>query len=462
VAELRRLQDEAPPVPYEQVRGRIESELGRPLERIFARFDATPLSAASLGQVHAAALADGREVTVKVLRPDARRVVEADLQILGESARLLHRQVPALHVYDLPRLVRQFSDQIHDELVYTLEGHSADRLRETLRDAGIKVQIPEVIWELTTREVLTTERVRGQRVDRLTGVSFDRTAAARALGHSLLHQIFVDGFFHGDPHQGNVLFGDEGEIIMLDFGLMGYLDPRSRALLGEIVGEVYGQDVDGVIAAMCELGTVGPGTDLASLRGDLAGMISRFVALPRREFPLGEMLTRMLRALWLNQMRAPAELALAAKAVLMTESICSELDPTFDFRELAQPVIAEAKARLLSGEAILDRTLRAGRATARHLGRLPERVDRLLGLAGQGNLRLRVEDPSAEGRWAGLGRAVNRLSLSILSGSLLLCGAIYLGAAKNAAHVGLGAAAAVSGAVLGLVVALSLLRPGRV
>jgi ubiquinone biosynthesis protein len=461
VAELRHLQDEAPAVPFDQIRGRIETELGRPVERCFARLDPAPLSAASLGQVHAAALPDGREVTVKVLRPGARHMVEADLQILSEVARLLHRQVPALQVYDLPGLMRQFSNQMQDELIYTLEAHNADRLRQILGDAGIQVRIPEVIWELTTRRVLTTERVYGRRVDRLSGVAFDRAAAARALGQGLLHQMFVDGFFHGDPHQGNVLFGDQGEIVMLDFGIMGYLDPRDRVLLGQIMRHLYRQDVDGVMDAMFELGSVGPETDPVALRSELTGIVSRFVTLPRRDFPLGEMLTRMLRVLWLNQVRVSPELSLSVKAVLMTEAICSELDPDFDFRELVQPVVEEARAQQLSAHAIYDRVARAAEATGHHLGKLPGQIDRLLSLAGRGGLRLRLDDPGAEARWAGLGRALNRLSLSLLAAVLFLSSAIYLSGARDPAHVGLGVAAVAAGVVLGLVVVFSLLRPGR-
>ena len=462
VRELRHLQDEAPALPFDQVRGAVETELGRPLEQAFARFDREPLSAASLGQVHGARLRDGREVTVKVLRPGARSLVEADLQILVEVARLVHRQVPSLRPCDLPGLVRQFADQMQDELNYTLEAHNADRLRHTLADAGARIRVPEVVWELTTRQLLTTEWVHGRRVDRLADLSFDRAAAARELGQSLLHQVFVDGFFHGDPHQGNVLFGDDGTIMLLDFGLMGSLDPRSRRLLGELFWHVYQDDVDGVIETMAEMGTIGGDTDLMALRGDLATLTTRFVTLPRRDFPLGELLTRILRALWLHQVRVPVSLSLAAKAVLMTEAICSELDPGFDFRELAPPVIQAARARDYTASALMDRGARAARAAARRLARAPARVDRVLSLMEQGGLRVRAEDPGAEVRWGNLARAVNRLSLSVLSAALVLSGSCYVSLARHPAHLGLGLVALAGGVILGAAVVLSLMRPGRV
>jgi ubiquinone biosynthesis protein len=462
VAELRRLQDEGPVVPFDELRGRIETDLGRPIERCFREVDPQPLSAASLGQVHAAVLPDGRQVTLKVLRPGAGRLVESDVLILSEAARLLDRQVPSLRVYDLPGFMRRFAEQIQDELIYTLEGHNADRLRQTLKDAGIRAHIPEVIWDLTTRRVLTTERIYGRRVDRLAQATFDRAEAARMLGTSMLHQMFIDGFFHGDPHQGNVLFEEDGAIVMLDFGIMGYLDPRNRSLLAQMVRNVYREDVDGVIDVMSELGTVGGDTDLASLRADLTGLISRFVTLPRRDFPLGELLTRMLRALWLNQVRVSPDLSLAVKAVLMTEAICSELDPAFDFRDLAQPVVEEARAKELTVQAMYDRVARAGSAALHHMSKLPSQIDRMLSLTNQGALRMRVDDPEGNLQIAHLSRSINRLTLALLSASLLVTSAIYLSSARHAAYVGLGIAAIVAGLVVGLIALFHVLRPGRV
>jgi len=281
------------------------------------------------------------------------------------------------------------------------------------------------------------------------------------LGTSMLHQMFIDGFFHGDPHQGNVLFEDDGTIVMLDFGIMGYLDPRNRGLLAQMVRNVYREDVDGVVDVMSELGTVGGDTDLASLRADLTGLISRFVTLPRRDLPLGELLARMLRVLWLNQIRVSPELSLAAKAVLMTEAICGELDPTFEFRDLAQPVVDEARTRGMTVDAIYGRFSRAASAALHHVSKLPAQVDRVLSLASQGGLRVRVEDQEANARWSGLGRAVNRLSVSILAGALLVSSALYLASARHPAHIGVGIAAVIAGTMLGMVALFHLLRPGR-
>ena len=463
VSELRRLQDEGPKVPFPEIKGVIERELGRPIERCFASINEEPLSAASLGQVHVAVLPDGREVIVKVLRPGVRRMVETDIQILADLAALLNSQVRALQPYDLQGLVRHFAVQMEDEMSYTIEAHNAGRLKESMLAAGINVRIPEVIWELTTREVLTTERVRGHRADRLaeSELAIDRKAAAALMGQAMLHQIFVDGFFHADPHHGNMLVAEDGAVVLLDFGIIGYLDPRTRRLVAEAVRHVYDQDIDGLVTALSELGTMGPDADPASLRAELARVARRFMLLPRSEFPMGEVLMRTLRALWVNHVRVPPEVSQAAKAMLVAEAVASDLDPGFDLGAAAQPVLEEAQRRELAPGALAGRALHSLEAAIRRLGHLPGRVDRVLALAEQGGLRLRVEETEINRRWGYVGRVLNRLTMGVITAGLLISGALLLVMHQHPAHVGLGTAALVLALILGLIVAIRTIRPGQ-
>ncbi|MFB3883501.1 MAG: ABC1 kinase family protein [Armatimonadota bacterium] len=463
VSELRRLQDEGPKVPFPLIRGVIERELGRPIERCFASISEEPLSSASLGQVHAAVLPGGREVTVKVLRPGVRKIVETDVQILADLAALLTSQVRAAQPYDLQGLVRHFAVQMEDEMSYTIEAHNAGRLKQSMLDAGINLHIPEVIWELTSREVLTTERVRGHRTDRLSesGLSVDRKAAAALMGQAILHQIFVDGFFHADPHHGNMLLGDDGRVILLDFGIVGYLDPRTRRLVAESVRHVYDQDIEGLVMALSEFGTVGPDADPTSLRAELGRVARRFMLLPRREFPMGEVLMRTLRALWVNHVRVPPDVSQAAKALLVAEAVASDLDPDFDLGAAAQPVLEQAKRKELAPSEVGGRALHALESAARRLSHLPARLDRVLSLAEQGGLRLRVEETEINRRWGVLARVLNRLSLGIVTAGLLISGALLLVMQQHPAHVGLGTAALVLAVILGLIVAIRTVRPGQ-
>lgn len=461
--ELRRLQDEAPSVPFERVRGIIEAELGQPLERLFASVDEVPLSSASFGQVHAATLRDGRQVVVKVLRPGVEGVVQTDLQVFRDAALLLSRQAPAVRPYDLPGFVRQLADQIQGELDYTREAYHAERMARSPVAQELRLWIPEVVWPLTTQRVLTLERVFGHRADRLGQLPpvVDRRELALRFGRFLLHQIFVDGFFHGDPHQGNVLFGEDGRIALLDFGIVGYLDPKLRRLLAEVLRAVYARDVDETVSLVMEIGSPRPETDLISLRQDLARIIIRSEITPSRAFKVGEMLASAIRAMALQHLRVPTELSLAAKALVVGEGVCDDLDPSFDFREVVAPVIADARAQALDPGAIVDRAGRFLHDTARQLSRLPSRLDVILSLLERGALRVQLEDREADRRAAEVARGLNRIALALVASSLLLVGTFYLVLARTATHSGLGVLSIVIGAGLGLLVTLSALRWGR-
>jgi len=463
MAELRHLQDQGPTVPFEQVRGVIEAELGQPLSQLFAGFEQAPLSSASLGQVHAAVLPDGREVTVKVLRPGVEQVVQADLQVFADAAAVVDRQVPALRPYDLPGFVRQFADQIQAELVYTVEAHNAERVRRTVGERDACLLIPEVIWSHTSRRVLTVARVYGHRVDQLDpALGLDRAALARGFGGFLLRQIFLDGFFHGDPHQGNVLVTDEGRLALLDWGIVGFLEPKTRRLLAEMLRAMYQHDVDGAVSLATEVGSPRLETDLVSLRHALARVIIRAEVMPPREFSVGEMLSDTVRAMSRHQMRVPMELSLAAKALAVTEGVGADLDPGFDFREVVQPVAEEARAQSLEAGAMLDRAGRTLHSLSRQLARLPGRVDTILSLLERGSIRVRLDDREADHRARELARSLNRLALSVVASGALLVGSLYMLLSRHPSHSGLGAAFLAVGGVLGALVTLSVLRWRRI
>jgi ubiquinone biosynthesis protein len=369
-----------------------------------------------------------------------------------------------LRRYNLPAFVRQFAAQLEDEMVYTFEGHNADRLRQGLSEDGADVQIPEVVWEFTTREVLTMEHLHGHRVDELAGGAQigDRAALAEGFARCMLHQVLVDGFFHGDPHQGNVLISDENRMILLDFGIVGYLDPRSRALLLEALLRVNDQDVDGLLATLSEAGSVGADADLSALRTELTQIVSRFMRLPRRDAPIGDVLARALRALWLNNVQVLPQFSLSAKSLLMTEAVCSEIDPGFDLRQVMASFMAEARTRAASASAIAENAVRALGSAVRRLSRLPGRLDRVLSLVESGSLRLRLEQPEADPRWGRMARGINRLALALLSTSLVVAGAVFLVNVDTTLDTVLGGVILAAGLGLGVAVTLAALRPGQV
>ena len=422
VHELRQLQDAALAAPFEQIKPIVEQELKAPLTSRFVSFDPEPVASASLGQVHNATLADGQPVVVKVQRPGVRELVDADLAILADIAAMLDARVPALRRYDLPGFVREFSTTMHDELVYTVEAHNAEQMARGLsRDNG--VTLPRPNWDYTTERVLTLERLDGIRIDRVEEIEragHDRRLLAQRLAGCILDQIFVHGFFHADPHQGNLRVLPDGRIALLDLGMVGRLDERLRRQLVELLLAVFRRDVDTAVEELTEMGVVGEHADMRALSADLSRLITRYYFLSRRHLPLGELLNRAVGLMFHHDVRLPGEFPLLAKAILVTEGICRDLDPEFDYNEAAAPVIGALKAEYLSPVRLAGDLLDAARTLRRQMLTLPGRMSRVLSALEHGSLRLRMAEDDPERRSRNALALASRLCLAIVLSALIV------------------------------------------
>jgi len=428
IHELRKLQDEAPPVPYRPVAAEVARELGAPPEQLFASFDPEPLSSASIGQVHAAQTRDGRAVTVKVQRPGISAAIETDLAIMRDAADFLHLRSQALRRFDLPGLVDEFSSLLRDELRYRIEAHSAQTVRDNLRELSW-VQVPQVVWELTTQRVLTMERVHGLRIDRtqeLSRLGVDLPQLAQRFAQCMLQQIFVDGLFHGDPHQGNVWVRGDGALVLLDFGMVGRLDRRFRRSLISLVLALMRQDSQGALDEIADMGMMGEHQEVGGLRRDLRRLFTRYHFLPRHEFPLGELFMRVVALMSRHRIPVPWELSQLGKALVMTEGICRELDRDFEFDQAASPVIERLRRERLSPHHLVEDLSELGRDLARNLGALPERLNQVLGELRRGTLRVRVAAEEGEHALAYRNVLYNRVSLAVILGALEIATALFM------------------------------------
>jgi ubiquinone biosynthesis protein len=421
VTQLRKLQDDVPPVPFAAMEAEFVREIGRRPTEVFAEFDATPLASASIGQVYPAVTTAGERVVVKIQRPGITKPIETDLAILADMAGLVHSRVPSLRRYDFPGFVREFTMILRDELVYTVEAHNAEILRERL-SSDPHVRIPRVVWEVTTAKVLTQERIEGIKIDRvleLDACGLDRPAIARHLAQTMLRQIFLEGLFHGDPHPGNLEVLPDGSIGFMDFGMMGYLDRGARESLGELLLALFERDTRRIVDIFTAIGTVGESTNLTGLERDLARLVGRYYFLPRKQFGLGQLLSRMIELLLTHDLRVPSEFSLLAKALLMVEGVARELDPDFDFNEAAKPLVDEVTRQRWSAGNIRDELSVGVRSLLLSAKRFPRLLDRVLGRLEQGTLRIRLEHDEGRGAQRGTDLVIHRffaVSLTVLAG----------------------------------------------
>jgi ubiquinone biosynthesis protein len=344
-AELSLLQDAAPPVPNAEIVRAIETALGRPIDDAYATFDPSPLAAASIGQVHAARLATGQEVVVKVRRPGVVDAIALDLALLDRVARVVARQ-PLLERYDPVGLAREFRTTIEGELDYVAEGRNAVAVAAAFADSA-RVHVPAVFWSHTGASVITEERVRGTKIDDLDALArggTDRSAVARDFADAYLSMVFDHRFFHADPHPGNVFVEDDGRIAFVDFGMVGSVDARTATGLGQVLLALVAVDASAMADGLFALGVAGGELDRADFERDLDGLLQRYGSVPLEQLRIGPLLNDVMAVVRAHRLRLPSDLALLLKTVMMCEGVAAKLDPGFEL----VPVLVPHAARLTS------------------------------------------------------------------------------------------------------------------
>ena len=351
---LALLQDSAPTVPAAAIHAALQAALGAETATVFSSFNDEPLAAASIGQVHAATLHDGRQVVVKVRRPGVQARVEVDLAILRHIAHALCAFPGPARQLDLVGFVSEFGETIRTELDYLSEGANVDQLRPFLSERG--VHVPEVVWPSTTAGVLTLERIYGAKIDDLPALDMmgvDRGPLARSFAEAYLSMVFVNGFFHADPHPGNLFVEASGRIAMVDFGMVGAVSLAVRRTLVEILLALSTGDTARSARALHQLGVVPTDVDEQQFSSALEEFTAATVDVAVGDIRLGPLLVQFMTVSRAFHLRFPRELALLVKTVVMCEGLAAKLDPDFSLAPVIAPFVA-ATFQSLHGEGTVD------------------------------------------------------------------------------------------------------------
>jgi ubiquinone biosynthesis protein len=421
IAELSKLQDTVPPVPWEAIRQVLIEELGRAPEEIFAEIDPQPMAAASLAQVHAVTLANGEEAVIKVQRPDILTTISTDLEILLALAKAA--QGTALgQMYDFVAIAEDFSFLLRNELDYRREAQNADRFRANFAREPY-LHIPRVYWEHTTGRVLVLERIRGIKLDNIAALDaagFDRHKVARHSADIIVKEVLEDGFFHADPHPGNFLVM-AGEVIgAMDFGMVGHLTERDRLNLIRLNYVATSLDAGGIVEQLVRMGAAGAEVDRSVLMRDVGRLLTKYYGRPLKDIRAAEVIEEIMPIAFRHHLRLPNDLWLLAKTLTMMEGVGLQLDPSFDMFAVLEPVARQMTWQLVLprrawGQAVLD----YGADWADLLGALPRTGNRLLERAERGDLfQVRLKD--ADPIMSQLDRLATRLALSVLVAALVV------------------------------------------
>jgi predicted unusual protein kinase regulating ubiquinone biosynthesis (AarF/ABC1/UbiB family) len=423
---LARLQDNVKPFPVEEVAATIEAELGVSVDAVFPRFDTVPLGAASLAQVHRATLASGREVIVKVQRPGMMDVIQDDLEALDDLTRFIDRHTETGRRYAFNDLFDEFRTNLLAELDYRQEARNLLRMREVLR-AYPRITVPQPVLECTSRRVLTMDYVEGKPIDhvgKLGLTELDGAALAEDLAEAYLDQILVEGFFHADPHPGNVLLTPDGKLALLDLGMVARVEPDLRYRLVRLLlalGEGRGGDVARILGG---LGRRLDSFDEDNYMRTVSNLVVRYRDVVVSEANPGRMLMDLVQTAARSGLRPPASLVMLGRTMAHLADVTNRLDPDFSPNELmrkrARRVIQRQMAQRLSPAEILDTFLESGD----FLQRLPERLNRFMENLSENKMRLELAlDDAAWSR--GLERSARRITAGLILAALIVSAGLF-------------------------------------
>lgn len=337
--ELCKLQSDVPPFDVKHVHRIIREETGKDTDRIFASFDEKPIGSASIAQVHHAVLHDGTEVAVKVQRPDITQKIELDLAILHDLARFVERHVPDIASLNPVGVVEEFSSSLLKELDFTNEGSNAERFRKQF-EGNPWIKVPAIFNEITSPKILVMEFLRGMRVDdapALGQAGIDPGQLARHITELIYEQIFTFGFFHADPHPGNMMIQAEGVTALIDYGMMGTFSPAFRANIAQLVAGLAEKNMPSVQTAILAMSEEGFTTSPGKMMSDVEAFAEAHLNRPLREINLGEVLNKLLELLRNNHLRMKGSFYLGIKALTQVEAIGRMLDPNLNFITEGEP-----------------------------------------------------------------------------------------------------------------------------
>ncbi|KAI9130557.1 AarF/ABC1/UbiB kinase family protein [Acaryochloris sp. CCMEE 5410] len=463
VEELSKLQDRVPAFSYEIVERIIEKDFGRTIPELFCSFDPVPLAAASLGQVHRAQLQSGEEVVVKIQRPGLKKLFDIDLRILKGIAHYFQNHPKWGPGRDWLGIYEECCKILYEEIDYLNEGRNADQFRRNFRSQEW-VYVPRVFWRYATPRVLTLEYVPGLKIsnyDAIDAAGIDRKRIAQLSAKAYLYQLLTDGFFHADPHPGNLAVSSDGKLIFYDFGMMGQITTLTREKLLKTFFGFAQKDANKVIASLIDLGALLPVDDMGPIRRSIQYMLDNFMGQPFDKQSVAQIGDDLFEIAYDQPFRFPATFTFVMRAFSTLEGVGRGLDPTFNFMEVAEPFAAELMtnggfSNNQNGDLLGELGRQAAQVSNTALG-LPRRMEDTLDKLEQGDLRMRVRSVETD-------RILRRLNLTHMGTNYaLLIGTFTLSATILLVnkYVWLAAIAALAASVAAIVFLRLLLRMKR-
>jgi ubiquinone biosynthesis protein len=463
--ELRRLHNKVETLPYDVIKSRLTEDLGQLKIAKFKSIDPQPLAAGSIAQVHSAILHDGTKVVVKIQRPGIKQLIETDLDLMLTIAELMERYIPESRFLRPSSMVQALADSLISELDFIREAGSMSKMAANFSDVP-HVHFPEVFWELTTSKILTLSHVDGLPADgreQLLAAGIDVSLLMHRGMGMFLKMVFIDGFFHGDLHPGNILAMKDSEIGLLDFGSVIRLSARVRENLAGLLLCLAKEDFEGMVNHYLEIADPAANFDIFKFQHEVANALSPFVGLNLKQTQSGARLWDLARIAAKHNTPFPQDLIVFVKSMSTFEGVGMRLDPDFDIMALVSEFAGDIMTELYSPKKFQDQALAIGRDVANLLRHAPFQTRRLLNAALDGQLKINVNTPDVLRLTRSIDRTGSRLSVAVILGALLIGSSIlsYASASTEAKLGVVGTGGFVVAGLLAIYIVVSIMRSGR-
>nr|WP_290224973.1 AarF/ABC1/UbiB kinase family protein [Trichocoleus desertorum] len=473
IEELSTLQDEVPPVAWPAIEMVIRQALRRPLDEVFATIDPVPVAAGSIAQTHHATLVNGQEVALKVQRPGLEAVIKQDIALIRGVADLAARTELGKD-YDIVAIAEEFTNALQAELDFCQEASYTDQLRRNLSSSRwfdpARLVVPEINWDLTTEKLLVMQWLDGvpllsaeirPSADTIIPEE-ERRQITVLLFRVFFQQLYIDGFFHADPHPGNLFYLKDGRVAILDCGMMGRLDPRTQQILTEMILAISDMDAQRCVQLTLQLGTSSQSVvNLARLETDYDRMLRKYANVNLSELNFSQVFYEILQTARNNKIRFPSNLGLYAKALANLEGVARQFDPEINLLEQIKPLITDLFRRQLIGDQPLQALLRTALDIKSLSLQSPRQIELLLDRVTSETLKWNITIRDLDPLRRSMDDSANRLSFSILVGCLTIGAAIISSNAPTGRLSQLSIGLFVVASFLGLWLVVSILRSGR-
>lgn len=461
--EFRKLQDSVTPFPTEIAKKIIEDELGQPMAKIFKKFDDKPVASASVSQVHIAHLYNGKKVAVKVQRPGIKKQFETDIDILYHLAYLAEKKMN-LNIVDPVAIVKEFERYTKHEIDFVHEARNIEKFYQEFKGSK-KVVVPKVFWEYTTSKVLVMDYLKGTKLSEVNHhMKINKRVVVKNIVDNVFEQIFEKGYFHADPHEGNIIVMPKNKIAFIDFGIVGEIDEKLRNDMTQLCFAIIDKDLKGISRGLFDTGFMKDESKLVLLEKDIRESLGAYYYTSVNQLKFSEVLNKVLDVARRNGVKLPSDFVLLTKSLVTLEGVAADLDPKYKIIEEMKPKIKDLVKKRLSTKSLYKDALIVGNDYANLMKNLPKNITRALDRVSDGTLKIDIQDTDINKLTIEMDRSSNRISYGLIIAALIIGSAAVVFVDKGPKYLDIPMLALIGfilAGLMGLVLVTSIAKEGR-